>query len=155
MTLPEARTRAERVRDTKHLLETSIDLLVATAGVDEQGGARPWLVPLSLAWLDERVVIAVEESSRTAKNLAQAPTARLSIGHTRDVVMIDAVAERTEPVLESSLGEPYAARSDWDPRASGGESYRFVVLRPVRIQAWREVNELAGRLLMRDGAWLE
>jgi hypothetical protein len=29
-----------------------------------------------------------------------------------------------------------------------------VVLRPDRIQAWRESNELAGRLLMRDGTWL-
>ena len=30
-----------------------------------------------------------------------------------------------------------------------------LVLRPERIQAWRESNELAGRLLMRDGAWLD
>jgi NADPH-dependent FMN reductase len=27
-------------------------------------------------------------------------------------------------------------------------------LRPRRIQAWREENELAGRDLMRDGRWL-
>jgi hypothetical protein len=31
---------------------------------------------------------------------------------------------------------------------------RFLVLRPLRIQAWREVNGLPGRALMRDGAWL-
>jgi len=31
---------------------------------------------------------------------------------------------------------------------------RFLVLRPLRIQAWREVNELPGRTLMRAGAWL-
>jgi hypothetical protein len=30
----------------------------------------------------------------------------------------------------------------------------FVVLRPDRIQAWREEYELAGRTLMRGGAWL-
>jgi len=28
------------------------------------------------------------------------------------------------------------------------------VLRPVRIQAWREVNELSGRTLMRGGLWI-
>jgi hypothetical protein len=25
---------------------------------------------------------------------------------------------------------------------------------PYRVQAWREVNELRGRTLMRDGQWL-
>jgi hypothetical protein len=25
---------------------------------------------------------------------------------------------------------------------------------PDRVQAWREVNELPGRTLMRDGVWL-
>jgi len=25
---------------------------------------------------------------------------------------------------------------------------------PTEIRAWREANELAGRLLMRDGVWL-
>ena len=29
--------------------------------------------------------------------------------------------------------------------------YVFLVLRPVRVQAWREANEIAGRTLMRDG----
>jgi hypothetical protein len=28
------------------------------------------------------------------------------------------------------------------------------VLRPVRVQAWREVNEIPERTLMRDGTWL-
>ena len=52
----------------------------------------------------------------------------------------------------ASLGEAYAAQADWDPRDSAG--YVFFVLRPVRVQAWREADELAGRTLMRDGAWL-
>jgi hypothetical protein len=30
----------------------------------------------------------------------------------------------------------------------------FQVLRPRRIQAWRESNEIPGRTLMRDGTWL-
>jgi hypothetical protein len=30
----------------------------------------------------------------------------------------------------------------------------FFVLRPVRIQAWRESNEIPGRTLMRKGRWV-
>ena len=44
------------------------------------------------------------------------------------------------------------AQADWDPRRDTG--YVFLVLRPVRVQAWREANEIAGRTLMRDGSWL-
>jgi hypothetical protein len=53
---------------------------------------------------------------------------------------------------DAELGEAYAAQADWDPRTSSG--YVFLVLRPVRIQAWRESDEIAGRTLMRDGAWV-
>jgi hypothetical protein len=34
------------------------------------------------------------------------------------------------------------------------DQMRFLVLRPQRIQAWQEVNELPGRTLMRGGAWI-
>ena len=44
-------------------------------------------------------------------------------------------------------------QADWDPRKSA-DRMRFLVLRPLRTQAWREVNELPGRTLMRDGAWI-
>jgi hypothetical protein len=39
-------------------------------------------------------------------------------------------------------------------REEGGGQMRFLVLRPLRIQAWREVNELSDRALMRGGGWL-
>ena len=43
--------------------------------------------------------------------------------------------------------------SGFDPR--GPESiYRWFRISPRRIQAWREVNELKGRELMRDGRWI-
>jgi hypothetical protein len=32
--------------------------------------------------------------------------------------------------------------------------YRWFRISPGRIQAWREVNELPGRELVRDGRWL-
>ena len=131
--------------------------MLATPAVDgwvaTSANSSPHLVPLSLAWVDDRAVIAVDASSPTARNLAESGIARLAVGPTRDVVMIDAELERTVDVAaDAALGEGYVAQADWDPRTSPG--YVFMVLRPLRLQAWREVNEIRGRTLMRDGSWL-
>ena len=150
--MPEGpRDRATRKADTLALVTTpAIDTWVATASAD----GTPHLVPLSLAWVDDRAVVAVEASSATARNVAGSGRARLAVGPTRDVVMVDATLERSLEVdADASLGEAYAAQADWDPRGSAG--FVFLVLRPVRVQAWREANEIAGRTLMRDGEWLE
>jgi hypothetical protein len=145
-----ARARATRKADALAMLSTpAIDVWVATASPDGQ----PYLVPLSLAWVEERVVIALEVSSRTAQNVITSGVARLAVGPTRDLVMIDAVLERTVDVAaDEGLGAAYVSQADWDPRGLAG--YAFLVLRPVRIQAWRESNEIPGRTLMRDGTWL-
>jgi pyridoxamine 5'-phosphate oxidase-like protein len=144
-----ARDPQTRKADTLALLATpAIDVWVATASVD----GAPYLVPLSLAWVDDRAVIAVQPSSLTARNLTAAGVARLAVGPTRDVVMIDAALERSVAVDDDAeIGAAYAAQADWDPRQDDG--YVFLVLRPVRVQAWREANELAGRTIMRDGTW--
>jgi hypothetical protein len=147
---PEARDRETRKADTLAMLVTpAIDTWVATASA----AGAPHLVPVSLAWVAERVVIAVERSSRTAHNLSASGEARLGVGPTRDVVMIDAALETVVDVAaDDALGAAYAAQADWDPRGEAG--YVFLVLRPVRVQAWREANEIAGRTLMRGGTWL-
>ena len=148
MTAPrDARTRKA---DTLAMLATpQIDVWVATASA----AGVPHLVPLSLAWVDERVVVAVEPSSTTARNLTDSGIARLAVGPTRDVVMIDAELDRVVDVPDdAALGEAYAAQADWDPRSSNG--YAFLVLRPTRVQAWREADEIPGRTLVRDGRWL-
>ena len=148
--MPEARDRKTRKADALAMLSTeSIDVWVATASA----AGSPYLVPLSLAWVDERVVIAVDGSSVTARNLAASGTARVAVGQTRDLVMIDVILERTlDVVADETLGEAYVGQADWDPRRSAG--YLFLVLRPVRLQAWREANEIPDRTLMRDGSWL-
>ena len=148
--MADARDLETRKSDTLAMLATpNVDVWVATASA--AGAAH--LVPLSLAWVDDRVVIAVESTSVTARNLKASGEARLAVGPTRDVTMIDAALEReVEVAAEDGLGEAYAAQADWDPRGDTG--YVFLVLRPVRVQAWRESNEIAGRTLMRDGAWL-
>ena len=152
MTQPPPRDRRQRVRDSlAKLTEPAADVWVATASAD----GAPYLVPLSLAWVDERVVIAVDGTSRTARNLEAGGTARLALGPTRDVVVLDARLEQVVPVADAGeLGERYVQQADWDPRTAG-DPYRFLVLRPERIQAWREVDEIPGRTLMRDGSWLD
>ena len=144
------RDRETRKADTLTMLTMpAIDVWVATAS----GPDVPYLVPLSLAWVHERAVIALEASSLTARNLAASGNARLAVGPTRDVVMIDAVLEKAVDVAaDDALGAAYVAQADWDPRGLAG--YVFLVLRPVRVQAWRESNEIPGRTLMRGGVWL-
>jgi hypothetical protein len=147
--MPDPRDRQTRKADALAALATpAIDVWVASAS----GEGTPHLVPVSLAWVDERVVVAVEASSVTARNVTASGVARLAVGPTRDVVMIDAVLDRTVEVTDDELGAAYTAQADWDPRRSAG--YVFLVLRPVRVQAWRESNEIPGRTLMRDGDWL-
>ncbi|HEY6310151.1 MAG TPA: pyridoxamine 5'-phosphate oxidase family protein [Streptosporangiaceae bacterium] len=156
MTDQQPRTPERRKADTLAKLSApAVDVWVATAAAEAGGYASSHLVPLSLAWIDERVVLATEADSITARNIISQPHARLGLGPTRDVVMIDAELEQVYALDEvpDDLARRYALQADWDPRKSG-DRMRFLVLRPLRIQAWREVNELPGRTLMRDGAWI-
>jgi hypothetical protein len=156
MTHAEPRTGEQRKAHTlAKLTAPAADVWVSTAVVDADGHASPHMVPLSLAWIDERVVLATEADSATVRNIMSEGHARLGLGPTRDVVIIDAELEQVYGLDEvpGDVAQGYAAQADWDPRESG-ERMRFLVLRPQRIQAWREVNELPGRTLMRDGAWI-
>jgi len=147
---PGPRDAETRKADTRALLATpAIDVWVASAS----GAGEAHLVPLSLAWVGERAVVAVEKTSITARNLTTSGRARLAVGPTRDVVMIDADLDRVVEVgTDQALGEAYAAQADWDPRGSAG--YVYLVLRPDRVQAWREADEIPGRTLMRSGTWI-
>ncbi len=50
----------------------------------------------------------------------------------------------------AAAGDRFAARTGFDPRALA-TPYRWFRISPRRIQAWREVNEMLDRELMRDG----
>lgn len=147
--MPEPRDLATRKADLLAALTApAADVWVATAA-----DGAPYLVPLSLAWIEGRAVIALEGRSATARNLTASKRARLAVGPTRDLALLDVELERSVGVDDDAqVSAGYAAQADWDPRGLPG--YVFLVLRPTRIQAWREVNELAGRVLMRDGEWL-
>ena len=143
----EPRSRAERRRDTEHRLAHDVDLWVASAS---PGGA-PYLVPLSFDWDGEALLLATPADSPTGRNLAKTRRARLGLGDTRDVTMLDGDVEVLE-TLSTDAGDRFAARTGFDPRAL--TAYRWFRITPRRIQAWREVDELPDRELMRDGRWL-
>lgn len=149
MTAP-PRSLEERVRDTRKRFENDIDTWVSTADAD--GG--PYLVPLSFLWDGTDFVIATVRTAPTSRNLLEAGRVRLAFGATRDVVLVRGTAtELASAELTAELGDAFAAKTGFDPRAEKSEFCYFRV-RPERVQAWREVNELAGRTLMRDGRWL-
>ena len=144
------RSRAQRRRDTEHRLTHDIDVWVATASAD----GSPYLVPLSFDWEEEALLLATPAGSPTGRNLAATRPARLGLGHPRDVSMIDGEVESLEiDELPRQRGDRFAARTGFDPRALA-TPYRWFRISPRRIQAWREVDELSGRELMRDGRWL-
>ncbi len=150
MTEP-ARTPEQRKRDTLHRLEHDVDAWVATAG-SESG--TPYLVPLSFLWDGATVLVATEASSPTGRNLEASGRVRLGIGPTRDVVLVEGTVESLAVAdLPDEVGDAFAAKTGFDPRRLSA-TYLYFRIHPRRIQAWREVNELEGRELMRDGEWL-
>ena len=148
--MPTPRSREQRRRDTEHRLAHDIDVWVASAS---DAGA-PYLVPLSFDWDGEALLVATPTDSPTARNLTANPIVRLGLGDTRDVSMIDGEVEVLEiEALPRQRGDSFAARTGFDPRALA-TPYRWFRIRPRRIQAWREVDELSDRELMRAGRWL-
>jgi hypothetical protein len=146
----EPRSRAERRRDTEHRLAHDVDVWVASASAD----GVPYLVPLSFDWDGEALLVATPADSPTGRNLAATRTVRLGLGQTRDVSMIDGDVEVLEiDALPPEQGDRFASRSGFDPRELT-TPYRWFRIVPRRMQAWREVNELSDRTLMRDGRWL-
>ncbi|MFF0792400.1 pyridoxamine 5'-phosphate oxidase family protein [Streptomyces spiralis] len=149
-TKPPARGLEERLRDTRARLESDVDLWVATAG----DGRGVHLIPLSYLWEGTAIVVSTPRDSVTGRNLLADGRVRLGLGPTRDVVIVDGDAEPVDvSELGAGTGDAFAAKTGFDPRKLD-EPYQYFRIRPRRIQAWRESNELAGRMLMRDGVWL-
>jgi hypothetical protein len=145
-----ARQRAQRRLDTLAKLRDEVDLWVASA--DEAGAA--YLVPLSYYWDGSTVTIATPRASRTATNLIRAGWARVALGPTRDVVIIEGPVEAIPIGTDALLEDAHARATGFDPRTLSDE-YVYLRITPHEMQAWREANELKGRRLMRGGEWLE
>ena len=148
---PPARTRQQRKADTLRRLERDTDAWVATA--DPRSGT-PYMVPLSFLWDGATVLISTPATSPTSRNLRATGRVRLGIGPTRDLVLIEGTVQTETAAAEISTeaGDAFAAKTGFDPRELTG--YAYFRIRPQRLQAWREANELTGRDLIRDGDWL-
>ncbi|MFD3975854.1 pyridoxamine 5'-phosphate oxidase family protein [Streptomyces cyaneofuscatus] len=143
------RSREQRLRDTLDRLRDDVDAWVATASPD----GTPCLVPLSFVWHGDTLLMATRRTNPTAVNVTPTGPIRLTLGPTRDVVLIEGEAEIIEgTALPTASGDAFAAKLTWDPRKNAPWVYLRVT--PHTVRAWREVNELADRDLMLAGAWL-
>lgn len=68
--------------------------------------------------------------------------------------MIEGEVEVLEiDALPPGQADRFATRTGFDPRTEP-TPYHWFRVSPRRVQAWREVNEMPDRDLMRDGRWL-
>ncbi|THA31439.1 pyridoxamine 5'-phosphate oxidase [Streptomyces sp. A1277] len=150
MTRPEpARSREQRKRDVLDRLEKDKDAWVSTASAD----GVPTLVPLWFVWDGEALLMATRRTNPTASNVTSNGRAQIALGHTRDVVMIEATAEVVEGSdFPMAPGDAFAKKFDWDLR--GRSAWVCLRFTPYAVRAWRESNEQPGRDLMTDGRWL-
>ncbi|MFI6594830.1 pyridoxamine 5'-phosphate oxidase family protein [Nonomuraea sp. NPDC050536] len=149
MMIEEPRSREQRMKDTLHRLENDVDCWVATTA-----GESAYLVPLSFLWDGSTLLLSTPESSPTGRNLRARATARIGLGPTRDVVLIDGTVQVVRMAdLPKETGDAFAVKTGFDPRDLG-TPYVYFRIAPQRIQAWREANELAERDLMRKGRWV-
>lgn len=145
-----ARTTRQRIEDSKAKLEAGGDAWLATAGP-----AGPHLVPLSFAWdsASDDLIFCIEQRSITARNIAIEHTVRVGLGPTRDVLMIDGTARIAGLVADDAASATvFREKTGWDPSRDSGD-WIFIRVTPSRMQAWREVDEIANRTVMVDGTW--
>jgi hypothetical protein len=148
---PTARSTAQRKVDTLDKLHREVDCWVASASASGEA----YLVPLSFVWDGSRITLATLRNSRTTRHLERATRARLALGQTRDVVIVEgSVTVVTRSAIDPDLAEAFAKATGFDPRQLPAEpEYVYLSITPRRVQAWREANELDGRDLMSDGVW--
>ncbi len=152
MDVPAARSREQRKQDTLHRLENDVDAWIATA--DPVSGT-PHLTPLSFRWDGETLLLSTEATTPAGRNMQATKEVRLGLGLTRDVILIEGSVDVLEiSELSTAEADAFAVKAGFDPRKSGGH-YLYFRVYPRRLLAWREVDELAGRVLIRDGRWVD
>ena len=148
VTAPPPRTIAQRCADVRERLAAEHHLWIATGDGDR--GAH--LIPLAYAWDGTRLTVATRERNKTVRNVVRSGRARVALGSPTDVVVIDATVTRSDADPHDPALDATFSRLPLDPRRVPGVV--CLHLRPVRIQAWRNLPEIAGRTIMRDGRWL-
>jgi hypothetical protein len=144
------RSRAQRKADALAKLRGEVDLWVASA--DKSGRAH--LIPLPTTGTGRRCPWRPPVTAGPRINLARAGWARVAVGSTRDVVIVEGPVEQIPIGADRALEDAHARATGFDPRELA-EEYVYLRITPDSVQAWRESNELPGRRLMRGGVWLD
>ena len=143
------RDTATRKRDVIAALEKQGSYWLVTAGA----GGRPHVIAVSAWWDGHELVVTTKGSSKTARNLAMNPTAKLAGGDPSDAIVIDTQVIDSSPVEDSAeIASGFKEAMGWDPREMGG--WTFFRLRPTRIQAFRGYDEIENRDVMVRSRWL-
>lgn len=108
--LPPARTFDERKRDILDRLTHDVDAWVATASPD----GAPYLMPLSFLWDGTGLLMSTRSSNPTLVNLRARALAHVSLGQTRDVVLITGEADLLESISDE-LADSFAIKAGFDP----------------------------------------
>jgi len=146
----ELRDTATRKADTLAALEKHHDVWLATADV----AGRPHLVAVSGWWDGTDLVVATRASTKTARNLAMNPSAKVAHGAPSDAILLDVEMLDNIAVEDSAdLCQGFAAAVGWDPRDEG-PGWMFFRLRPSRIQAYQGYGEIEGRDVMVRSRWV-
>ncbi|MET9953312.1 pyridoxamine 5'-phosphate oxidase family protein [Streptomyces sp. NPDC006339] len=145
------RSLAERRRETLARLATERDVWVATAHPDH----GPHQVPLWFLWDGRAVWVCTSATSATVRNVREDPRVRLSLPDSFDVVLLQGTARWfTDREVPADAADAFAGKFAWDPRAAE-RPYVYLRIEPTVVRAWRGTPELRGRVIMREGAWLE
>jgi len=145
------RSKSQRRADAVRRLENDADVWISTASLS----GVPHLVPLSLSWDGEQLLVATPSNTPTAQNAASTGRARAALDSSSDVVVMDCsvkVIDITQ--FDQGTIDAFVARVGWDPRNDPGD-WVLLVLTPGRIQSWQGVGEMDNRTLMRDGIWID
>jgi hypothetical protein len=144
------RTRTARIADCLAAFDRERDCWVATG----RAGGDAHLIPLSFCWDGERIVIATRADALTVSALRRSNRVRISLPSTDDVVIVDAIAQLVSTSdIDAATHHQFCMVAGFDPCIER-DPFVFALLTPARIQAWRNVEELKGRVIMDQGRWL-
>lgn len=141
------RDLARRIEDVQQTLHTQRHLWLSTAK-----GDHSHLVPLAYVWDGCQLLCATKEGNRSVRNLRASRTAKVAIGTAHDVILIEAAVTVSDPGTASAELAAAFDRLPLNPAKVPGTV--LLHLRPERISAWRELAEMPGREVMRNGSWL-
>ncbi len=114
----------------------------------------PHQVPLWFLWDGRAVWMCTGAASPTARNVRAEPRVRLALPDAFDVVLLQGEAE-CFPDQEVPRRRRGRSPTGSAGIRAGEDSFLYLRVVPGTVRAWHGEPELRGRVVMRDGNWLE